>query len=171
MHQINISTFSAVFANYVEIKKIVKLNVMWTAFMALGIYFTSKLLLHVSALKLSRFLNPKIFSVHWPGFSMVGPCEICASASYNNFKHLLSEIVLETLKTASKFAYAWHSTVTPHSIIRMSFRTRQFRLVHSPIMATFRQYRRAIRSGAKSTYSIRNVQFSEADRNNISPLQ
>ena len=48
-----------------------------------------------------------------------------------------------------KLAYAWHSTVTPHSIIRMSFRTRQFRLVHSPIMATFTQYRRDIRSGAK----------------------
>jgi hypothetical protein len=46
-----------------------------------------------------------------------------------------------------------------------------FIFVSSAAITTFPLYRIAFRGGAKSIYPIRNVQLSEAERNNISPLQ
>ena len=45
-----------------------------------------------------------------------------------------------------------------------------FRQTDTTTEAMFPLYRIAFHSGGKSTYPIRNVQLSEAERNNISPL-
>jgi hypothetical protein len=83
------------------------------------------------------------------------------------------------LQTAAKIelpdprAYSRHGMITVTGSVNAVIQARALLVVSTKIMATFPLYRIAFRSGAKNHLSDTewNVQLSEAERNNISPLR